>query len=58
MARISDNQIADLLEEKSFSEREVDLDEDVDNLITSSDSESDQREIVPVENSKTFINNY
>jgi len=46
MARISENQIADFLEEESYSEREIDSDDDVDNLIISSDSESDQEEFV------------
>lgn len=45
MARISENQIADLLEEDSYSEREIDSDDDVDNLIISSDLESDQGSI-------------
>lgn len=33
MTRTSENQIANLLEEESYSERETDSDDDVDNLI-------------------------
>lgn len=51
MARTNENQIADLLEDESHSECEIDSDDDVDNLIISSDSESDQEEFVTVESS-------
>ncbi|KAL4101053.1 hypothetical protein QTP88_021074 [Uroleucon formosanum] len=51
MARISENQTADLLEKESYSERKIGLDDNVDNLIISSDSESNQEEFVIAESS-------
>jgi len=49
MARISDNEMGNLLDEESFSK--CDSDDSIDNFITSTDSESDQVECLPVGNS-------
>jgi hypothetical protein len=55
MARISENQIADLLEEECNSECGIDSDKDVNNLVVSTDSENDQEECSFVSSNQPYI---